>query len=70
MRSSSSLEELDGLGLEGCGDSAGSGLSLGDDSVVELVEGDLLLLCALQQVHLDRVVVVHEQPATGVDEQT
>ena len=68
--SSSSLEELHSFLLKGSGDAASSGFGLGGLKGVEFIEGKIFLFDALEEVDFNGVVVVNEQPAAGVDEET
>ena len=68
--SSSSLEELHSFLLKGSGNAASSGLGLGWLKSVELFEGKIFLFNTLKEVDFNGVVVVNEQPATSVNEET
>ena len=37
---------------------------------VELIESEILLLHAVKEIHFNGIVIVNEQPATSVNEET
>ena len=68
--SSSALQQLDGLVLQLGSDATGGRLRFSLRGSLERIPVDILLLGALEQVDLARVVVMNEAPAASVDEFT
>ena len=65
--SSSAHELSEGGVLETSSDFAGGGVHLAGGGI-DLIESELLLLAALEQVHFNGVVFVHMEPSAGVEE--
>jgi hypothetical protein len=56
--------------LKGGGHASSSRLGLIDLEAIELIESEILLLDAVKEIHFNGIVIVNEQPATSVNEET